>query len=159
MAETFFEFRLGEIEDRIGRRGIAEQCGIDQSTIDRWLTRGREPLVSYAYAVALGTGYDIDDLLVAAKLPSEPRREPERQRRSPLYKDTQRTRFNRSARLLVDGSGCTQREIALDVGVDYSTFKTWLGSRREPRVCNAQKLAERFGVSVHAMCEGNVGTP
>ena len=154
MAETFFEFRLAELESRIGRRGIAEQSGVDQSTVDRWLTRGYEPLISYAFAVALGTGYDVDDLIDQRKLEPMPRRAALPQERSPLFKDTGRTAFGVSARALVRASGCTQRELALDIGVNLSTFKCWLSSTTEPRVCNAQRIALHFGVSVHEMCVG-----
>jgi hypothetical protein len=156
MVETFFKFRLAEIEGRLGRGCIAIQSGVDLTTVDHWLVRGFEPLVSYAFAVALGTGFDVDDLIGPEPLSSEPRRAPQRQTRSPLFKDTGRTRFCESALELANARKITRRRLADELCLDLSTVKKWLASRSEPRVGNALALAEFFGVTVHGMCLGRI---
>lgn len=150
---TFFEFRLFEVERQLGRKGIAAMAGVDQTTVDRWLVSSREPLVSYAFAVALGTGYDVDDLLSHNPLPS-PRRKPQAQPRSLLYKDTGRTAFCPTARLLASARGWKWTALAEELGVCRSTVNSWMRLATEPRVGNALALAVLLGETVHAMCVG-----
>lgn len=153
-AETFFEFRLHELERQLGRKGIAEIAGVDRSSVDRWLVTGREPLVSYAFAVALGTGFDVDDLLRPEPLPA-PRRAAQPQRRSLLFKDTGRTEFARAARALALSRGLTWTGLAAELGLQRSTVNSWMTGITEPRVGNAFAISILLGETLHALCVGS----
>jgi DNA-binding XRE family transcriptional regulator len=147
-----FGVRLSELGLQQNR--LAELGGVSPKTVFDWVHGSSDPLISYAYAVALGLGYDVDDLAGDVPLGS-PRREPVPQQLEYAFKSTGRTKFGVAFRQLVEREGVSLRELAPQIGAHDSTLGRWLGDR-EPKLFWAHRTARVFGLSLHAMCEGKL---
>lgn len=54
-------------------------------------------------------------------------------------------------------SGMSKTKISKDIGVNYSSLKSWLSGEKNPRLVSYMKLIEYFGCDASELCIGSVG--
>lgn len=59
----------------------------------------------------------------------------------------------KNLRKYINMSGKDRKEIAIDLGLPYSTLTDWVNANKYPRINNIEKMADYFGVSKSDLIE------